>query len=33
VPYELGKRVNDVVLEFKPKLESFIIDGDEPLDP
>ncbi|VTP89848.1 YdcF family protein [Sphingobacterium daejeonense] len=33
VPYELGKRVNDVVLEFKPKLESYIIDGDEPLDP
>ncbi|WP_099371939.1 YdcF family protein [Sphingobacterium sp. 1.A.5] len=33
VPYELGKRVNDVVLEFKPNLESFIIDGDEPLDP
>ena len=33
VPYELGKRINDVVLEFKPKLESMTIDADEPLDP
>lgn len=33
VPYNLGKRVSDVILEFKPALESLIIDWDEPLDP
>ncbi|SJN47618.1 protein of unknown function DUF218 [Sphingobacterium sp. JB170] len=33
VPYELGKRMSDVVLEFKPKVESMTIDPDEPLDP
>ncbi|MFC7524134.1 YdcF family protein [Parapedobacter sp. GCM10030251] len=33
VPYKLGKRVSDVVIEFKPKPEAFTIDPDEPLDP
>lgn len=33
LPYELGKRVSDVIIEFKPREESFTIDPDEPLDP
>ena len=33
VPYALGKRVNDVLLEFMPKTESLTIDWNEPLDP
>ncbi|WDF68813.1 YdcF family protein [Sphingobacterium oryzagri] len=33
VPYELGKRVSEVIVEFKPKIESLTIDPDEPLDP
>lgn len=33
VPYELGKRVSEVIIEFKPKIESLTIDPDEPLDP
>ena len=33
VPYTLGKRVSDVLLEFSPSELSFIIDWDEPLDP
>lgn len=33
VPYVLGKRVNDVILEFKPLEDAFAIDPDEPLDP
>ncbi|MCI0922233.1 YdcF family protein [Sphingobacterium rhinopitheci] len=33
VPYTLGKRVSDVLLEFLPSESSFVIDWDEPLDP
>ncbi|WP_036601967.1 YdcF family protein [Olivibacter sitiensis] len=33
VPYELGKRISDVIIEFKPKKEALTIDPDEPLDP
>lgn len=33
VPYDLGKRLNDVVIEFRPRPEAFTIDPDEPLDP
>lgn len=33
VPYELGKRISDVIVEFKPRIESLTIDPDEPLDP
>ncbi|MBK1441392.1 YdcF family protein [Parapedobacter sp. ISTM3] len=33
VPYELGRRVSDVIIEFKPRLEALTIDPDEPLDP
>ncbi|MGK6352266.1 YdcF family protein [Parapedobacter sp. DT-150] len=33
VPYELGKRISDVIIEFKPKREALTIDPDEPLDP
>ncbi|MBB2950934.1 YdcF family protein [Sphingobacterium sp. JUb56] len=33
VPYELGKRISDVIMEFKPRIESLTIDPDEPLDP
>lgn len=33
VPYELGKRISQVIIEFKPRLESLTIDPDEPLDP
>lgn len=33
VPYELGKRVSEVIIEFKPRIESLTIDPDEPLDP
>ncbi|MFD2599614.1 YdcF family protein [Sphingobacterium corticis] len=33
LPYELGNRVSDVIIEFKPREESFTIDPDEPLDP
>ncbi len=33
VPYILGKRVSDVIIEFKAREEAFTIDPDEPLDP
>lgn len=33
IPYELGKRISDVIVEFKPRIESLTIDPDEPLDP
>ncbi|TCR14212.1 DUF218 domain-containing protein [Sphingobacterium sp. JUb78] len=33
VPYELGKRISDVIVEFKPRIESLTINPDEPLDP
>ncbi len=33
VPYVLGKRVSEVILEFKPRIEALTIDPDEPLDP
>ncbi len=33
VPYELGKRVSEVIIEFKPRPEALTIDPDEPLDP
>lgn len=33
VPYMLGKRISDVIIEFKPKWEALTIDPDEPLDP
>ncbi len=33
VPYELGRRINEVIIEFKPKIEALTIDYDEPLDP
>jgi len=33
VPYSLGKRISDVIIEFQAKEEAFTIDPDEPLDP
>lgn len=33
VPYTLGKRISDVIIEFKPRKEALTIDPDEPLDP
>jgi len=33
VPYSLGKRISDVIIEFKAKEEAYTIDPDEPLDP
>lgn len=33
VPYALGKRISDVIIEFKAKEEAYTIDPDEPLDP
>ena len=33
IPYELGKRISDVIVEFKPRIESLTINPDEPLDP
>ncbi|MHC8949989.1 YdcF family protein [Sphingobacterium hungaricum] len=33
VPYSLGKRISDVIIEFQPRYESLTIDPDEPLDP
>lgn len=33
MPYALGKRISDVVIEFRPLPEAFTIDTDEPLDP
>jgi len=33
VPYSLGRRISDVIIEFLPDENAFIIDWDEPLDP
>ncbi|MDR2274255.1 MAG: YdcF family protein [Sphingobacterium sp.] len=33
VPYVLGKRISDVIIEFRAKEEALTIDPDEPLDP
>jgi len=33
VPYVLGKRVSEVIIEFKPRVEALTIDPDEPMDP
>lgn len=33
LPYSLGKRISDVLLEFSPSKEALRIDWDEPLDP
>ncbi|MGB3103547.1 YdcF family protein [Sphingobacterium siyangense] len=33
IPYTLGKRISDVIIEFKAKEEAYTIDPDEPLDP
>lgn len=33
VPYELGNRVNIELLEFKPTIDVYTVDRDEPLDP
>lgn len=33
VPYTLGKRISDVIIEFKAKEEAYSIDPDEPMDP
>lgn len=33
MPYSLGKRISDVIIEFKPRKEALTIDPDEPLDP
>ncbi|MBV8327299.1 YdcF family protein [Chryseobacterium sp.] len=33
VPYIVGKRINDLLLEYKPTAEAFIINPAEPLDP
>ena len=33
VPYVLGKRISEVIIEFKPREEALTIDPDEPMDP
>src|SRR5690606_3828858 len=33
LPYSLGKRISDVLLEFSPSKEALRIDWNEPLDP
>jgi len=33
VPYIIGKRINDLLLEYKPTADAFIINPAEPLDP
>lgn len=33
MPYSLGKRISEVIIEFKPRIEALTIDPDEPLDP
>lgn len=33
IPYVVGKRISDLLLEYKPTPEVFIINPAEPLDP
>lgn len=33
MPYALGKRISEVIIEFKPRKEALTIDPDEPMDP